>query len=146
MSSIAFKNPKSLCQLAMALVVGVFFASSARGQGSPQSAAALMNEVVANELTDRAQQRKWEYLIDKREGKQIIREEQVDTKDGPLYRVLTINGAPLDHDQRQQDNARMDRVLRDPAQQLKLEWVRGHPPKSGSGYALPLQSFWFGGI
>jgi hypothetical protein len=80
-----------------------------------------MNDVVANELTDRAQRRKWEYLIDKREGKQIIREEQVDTKDGPLYRVLTINGTPLDHDQRQQDNSRMDRLLRDPAQQLKLK-------------------------
>ena len=88
-----------------------------KGLRSP--AAALMNEVVANELTDRVQQRKWEYLIEKREGKQILTEEQVDTKDGPLYRVLAIDGVLLDHDQRQQDNARMDRLMHDPTQQLK---------------------------
>jgi hypothetical protein len=48
----------------------------------------LMNQVVANELTDRAPQRKWMYLIDKREGKQTLTAELVDTSDGPLYRLL----------------------------------------------------------
>jgi hypothetical protein len=37
-----------------------------------------MNEVVVNELTDRAQQLKWIYLIDKRGGKQTFTEQQVD--------------------------------------------------------------------
>jgi hypothetical protein len=67
------------------------------------------------------QQRNWEYLVDKREGKQIITEEQVDTKDGPLYRVLAIDGVPLDHNQRQQDNARMDQLLNNPVRQLKVK-------------------------
>jgi hypothetical protein len=48
-------------------------------------------------------------------------EEQVETKDGPLYRVLAIDGRPLDPDQRQQDNARIDPLLRDPREQLKIE-------------------------
>lgn len=78
-----------------------------------------MNEVVANELTDRAQQLKWTYLIDKREGKQTFTEQQVDTKDGPFYRLIAIDGIPLGLDQRQQDNVRMDRFLHDPSQQLK---------------------------
>jgi hypothetical protein len=120
-NTTVFRNPISLRPVAMVLVVGVCFATSGRGQSSLQSAAALMNEVVANELSDRVQQRKWEYLVDKREGKQIITEEQVDTKGGPLYRVLAIDGVPLDHNQRQQDNARMDRLLNDPVQQLKLK-------------------------
>jgi len=80
-----------------------------------------MNEVVANELTDRVQQRKWLYLIDKREGRQTFTEQQVDTKEGPIYRVLAIDGAPLNSNQRQQDNARIDRLLHDPVQQLKLK-------------------------
>jgi hypothetical protein len=83
-----------------------------------------MNQVVANELTDRVQQRKWMYLIDKREGTQTFTEEQVDTKEGPFYRLLAIDGTPLNPDQRQQDNARMDRLLHDPNQQLKFK--RGH--------------------
>ena len=48
----------------------------------------------ANELTDRAQQRKWMYLIDKRVGKQTLTEERVDTRDGPFYRLLAIDDTP----------------------------------------------------
>jgi hypothetical protein len=92
---------------------------SARDQSVSLPAAELMNQVVANELTDRAQQRKWMYLIDKREGKQTLTEQQVDTKDGPFYRLIAIDGTPLNPDQRQQDNVRMDRFLHDSSQQLK---------------------------
>jgi len=115
------QNPMRSWRLVIALLVGVCLGAVARGQSPPPSAAALMNEVVANELTDRVQQHKWEYLIDRRVGKQILTEEQVDTKDGPLYRVLAIDGAPLNPGQRQEDNARMDRILHDPIQQSKLK-------------------------
>ena len=118
-------NPMNPRRLTIALVLAVCIAAPARDQTSPPPAAAeLVNEVVANELTDRVQQRKWMYLIDKREGKQTLTEELVETKDGPFYRVLAIDRTPLDPDQRQQDNARMDRLLHDPSQQLKLK--RGH--------------------
>ena len=93
--------------------------AAARDQSVSLPATDLMNQVVANELTDRAQQRKWMYLIDKRAGKQTLTQQQVDTKDGPFYRLLAIDGTPLNPDQRQQDNVRMDRFLRDPSQQLK---------------------------
>jgi len=116
-------DPMNLRRLTIALVL-VCMAAGARGQSSPLSAAELIHEVVANELTDRVQQRKWIYLIDKREGNQALREEQVETKDGPFYRLLAIDGTPLDPDQRQQDNARMDRLLHDPSQQLKFK--QGH--------------------
>jgi len=114
-------SPMGLRRSVITLVVGLCLVSSTRGQSSQPSAAALMNEVVANELTDRVQQRKWSYLIDRRDGKQILTEHQVDTKDGPLYRVLAIDGTPLNPSQRQQDNARMDRLLHDPVLQLKLK-------------------------
>lgn len=86
----------------------VCIAAPARDQSSSLPAAQLISEVVANELTDPMQQLKWIYLIDKREGRQTLTEQQVDAKDGPLYRVLPIDGTPLNPDQRQQDNARMD--------------------------------------
>ena len=117
-------NPMNFRRLTIALVLVVCIAAPARDQSPPLPAAELINEVVTNELTDRVLQRKWMYLIDKREGTQTLTEEQVETKDGPLYRVLAIDGTPLDPDQRQQDNARMDRLLHDPSQQLKSK--RGH--------------------
>jgi hypothetical protein len=116
-------NPTNLRRLTIALVLLVCIAAPARDQSYPLPAE-LINEVVANELTDRVQQRKWMYVIGKREGKQTVTKEQVDTKDGPLYRVLTIDGTPLNPDQRQQDNARMDRLLHDPSQQLKFKQER----------------------
>lgn len=115
----------NLRRVTIALVLAFCIAAPARDQTSPPPAAAeLINEVVANELTDRVQQRKWMYLIDKRDGKQTLTEELIETKDGPFYRVLAIDRTPLDPDQRRQDNARMDRLLHDPSQQLKLK--RGH--------------------
>ena len=69
------------------------------GQNSPP-AADLVNVVVATNLADRVERRKWMYRIEKRDGKQTLREEQVETKDGPLHRLLVIDGRPLDPDQR----------------------------------------------
>jgi len=117
-------KPMDLRRLTVALVSIVFITAAARDHNSPLPAADLIHEVVANELADRVQQRKWMYLIDKQEGKQVLTEEQLDTKDGPLFRVLAINGTPLTPEQRQQDNARMDRLLHDPSRQLKLK--QGH--------------------
>jgi len=111
-------------RLIVALALVLCVSADARDRGAPQLAIGLINEVVANELADRVQQRKWMCSIAKREGKQTLTEEQVDTNEGPLYRVLAIDGAPLNADQRQQDNARMDRLLHDPSQQSKLK--RGH--------------------
>ncbi|MBZ5630148.1 MAG: zinc dependent phospholipase C family protein [Acidobacteriia bacterium] len=81
----------------------------------------LINAVVANELQDREQLRKWIYVIEKREGNQSLTEEQVETKNGPLYRVLARDGVPLTPDQRRQDNARIGRLLHDTGQQAKLK-------------------------
>jgi hypothetical protein len=118
------QEPMNLRRLTIALVLVASIAAPARDRSSPLPAADLVNEVVANELADRVQQRKWMYLIEKRDGTQTLTEEQVETKDGPFYRLLAIDGAPLNPEQRQQDNERMDRLLHDRNQQLKFK--RGH--------------------
>jgi hypothetical protein len=45
----------------------------------------------------------------------------VETKSGPMYRLLALNGQPLTSDQRQKDDARIGLLLRDPSQQSKLK-------------------------
>jgi hypothetical protein len=81
----------------------------------------LVGAVVANELTDREKLRKWFCLIEKRAGKQTLTEAQVETREGPLYRLLAIDGAMLNPDQRQQDDARIGKLMKDPRPLQKLK-------------------------
>jgi hypothetical protein len=115
------KRAKARLPVAFLLAVSCTVPAPAPAQSSPLLAAELVNVVVANELADRVERRKWMYLIEKHDGKQTLTEEQVETKDGPLYRLVAIAGRPLDPGQRQQDNARIARFLRDPSEQLKVK-------------------------
>jgi hypothetical protein len=85
------------------------------------TAGELVSAVVANELTDREQLRKWICMIEKRAGKQSLTQVQVETNDGPLYRLLAIDGAALNPAQRQQDDARIGRLMKDPRPLQKLK-------------------------
>ncbi|HYL92287.1 MAG TPA: hypothetical protein VEW69_03925 [Alphaproteobacteria bacterium] len=115
--------------LALALAAGMATAVCAQSPQPPVAdvlmritpAPDLIRDVVFNELADRAQQLQWKYTVAKRVGQQTLTEEQIDTKDGPIYRVLAIDGAPLDQNQRKSDDERIDRLIRDPAQQQKLK-------------------------
>jgi hypothetical protein len=95
-------------------------ADHSANQISPATANELVRAVIANELTDREQLLKWIWVIEKRVGKETLIEEQVETRDGPLYRLLAIDGTELNADQRQQDDARIDRLMKDPSPLLKL--------------------------
>jgi hypothetical protein len=90
-------------------------------QSHTPPAGELMDAVITNELMDREKLRKWICLIEKRAGKQILTEVQVETKEGPLYRLLAIDGTALNPDQWQQDDARIGRLIKDPRPLQKLE-------------------------
>jgi hypothetical protein len=115
------EQKRTLARLAAAFVLAIPCAAPLPAQSSPPLAAALVNVVVANELADRAERLKWMYVIHKQDGKQTLTEEQVETRDGPLHRLLAIDGRPLDPGQRQRDDARIDRLLHDPGAQLKVK-------------------------
>jgi hypothetical protein len=85
------------------------------------TAGELVGAVVVNELTDREQLRKWICTIEKHTGKQSLTELQVETKDGPLFRLVAIDGAELSPDQRKQDDARIARLIKDPRPLQKLK-------------------------
>jgi hypothetical protein len=109
------------------LIVGIGFvpAVSVAGHDANRTdaptAGALVDTVVTNELADREKFLKWSFKIEKREGKQTFTEVQVETKDGPLYRMLAIDGTALNLDQRQQDDMRIGRLMKDSRPLLKLK-------------------------
>jgi hypothetical protein len=96
-------------------------ATCVRAQASSPVAADLIKAVVANELNDRVERRKWMYTIKKREGKQSLTEVQIETSSGPLQRLLAIDGQPIDSGHRKQEDARINRFLHDPGEQLKVK-------------------------
>ena len=99
--------------------------ADAADQIYPATANELVNAVIANELTDREQLLKWICVIEKRAGKETLTEEQVETRDGPLYRLLAIDGTALNAEQRKQDDVRIDRLMKDPSPLLKLKQAQG---------------------
>jgi hypothetical protein len=60
-------------------------------------------------------------MVEKRAGKQTLTEVQVETKEGPLFRLLAIDGTALNSDQRQEDDARIGKLMKDPRPLLKLK-------------------------
>jgi hypothetical protein len=80
-----------------------------------------MKDVVANELTDRMERSNWMYRVTKVVEQQTLTQLEVETKDGPVHRLLTINDAPLDSSQREQETVRQEQLVRDPSQQLAVK-------------------------
>ena len=77
--------------------------------------------MVANELADRSQQSNWMYLVTKVVEQQRLTQLEVETKDGPVDRLLAINDTPLDPTQQKQETARLEQLIRDPGQQLAVK-------------------------
>jgi hypothetical protein len=91
------------------------------GRSYTLTAGELVGVVTANELMDRARLRKWICTIEKQAGKRTLTQLQVETREGPLYRLLLVDGVALDAGQRRQDDARIGRLMKDPRPLQKLK-------------------------
>jgi hypothetical protein len=80
-----------------------------------------MKDVVANELADRRAQGNWMYRVTKVVERQAFTQREVETKDGPVHRLLAINDTPLDSAQQKQEIARSEQLIHDPSQQLAVK-------------------------
>jgi hypothetical protein len=113
-------NHASLHLAAIALMLCPSYGRSYEPELQP-SAGALIKDVVANELADRKDHTNWMYRAAKVVEQQRLTQLEVETKDGPVHRLLTINGAPLDAAQRTQETARLEQLVRVPGQQLDVK-------------------------
>jgi hypothetical protein len=88
----------------------------ATGPSTPQSAHDLVRDMVWNELQDRERDSHFEYLSECVSSTQNLVREQVETDQGPIFRVLAQRGVPLDEAQREREDARLNQYVHDPAQ------------------------------
>jgi hypothetical protein len=122
----------SLCFLGRCALTGSIALLSA-GAASSQSAAAdraisandLARAVVANEL--RAQDgshSRWMYRADREEQGKKKAKEVVQTGQGSLDRLVAVDGHPLNAKEQQDERARIENLIRNPAEQQRLEQTK----------------------
>jgi hypothetical protein len=108
----------------MALIVTVILLGvPARPQSvpnSPVSANDLVRRVVTNELTFQDDHTNWMYRLEKeQDGKKRV-EEIVETKEGSLSRLLSVDGLPLTPKQRMEEDERVRELMASRSEQQKL--------------------------
>ncbi len=86
-----------------------------------QSAHDFMKDVIYNELKDRQHESFWQYHVQKRMGSSTFTAVQVETKDGPLSRILTRDGKPLTGDQKRIEDERVAKLVLNPAELGRLK-------------------------
>lgn len=89
-------------------------------QGAAEPVQQLVKDVVYNELNDRERVSCWEYRVDKQTGPQTVVKEQIDTRQGPIFRLIASGGTPLTSDQQKQEDVRLDRLLHDTGEQQRV--------------------------
>ncbi len=90
------------------------------GLGATQESlapAALVARMASNEVAAHRQETRYSYLADERSlrtGDHLWREKVVETSDGPLHRLLGIDGRPLSPAQAQAEGDRIADLVRNP--------------------------------
>jgi hypothetical protein len=85
---------------------------------SPQQ---LVADVIYNELQDRECDSFWQYRSVRQAGSQDVVREQVETAEGPIYRILENHGRPLDAAARRHEDQRIDGLIQNRAAMEKIE-------------------------
>jgi hypothetical protein len=85
----------------------------------PIPAGQLVREVVFNELNDHVTHGYWRYWVESHSPKESLREEFIETAEGPISRIELSNGRPLDAQGRQLEQASLHRLLNSPAEQAR---------------------------
>ncbi|HVJ07702.1 MAG TPA: hypothetical protein VM554_04920 [Acidisarcina sp.] len=106
----------AVCVLLVATLTA--FASDAVLVQSPHD---LIKDVVYNELQDRQRETFWQYHVEKQVAAESFSAVQIDTKDGPISRILKRNGKPLTADEQRLEEERLTRLLKDRVERARVK-------------------------
>lgn len=126
-----------LCTSATVILTIILFPSNAYPQSQPEklemSANELVRKVVANELKSQdTDHDRWMYRLEKEESGRKQAQEILETNNGSLSRLLSIGGHPLDAQQQQKENQRLQRLVSHPDEQRKLQQASSKKAEQGA--------------
>jgi len=84
---------------------------------TPEAAGQLVRETIYNELQDHNNHGYWRYWIQQRVQNEIRLQEQVETTDGPISRLVQTNGHPPDDQTRDEERAKLEHLVNSPQEQ-----------------------------
>jgi hypothetical protein len=76
----------------------------------------LIRETIYNELQDHNNHGYWRYWIQQRVQNDTRLEEQVETADGPIARLVKTNGQPIDDQTRDEERAKLEHLVNSPGE------------------------------
>lgn len=118
-----------LTHLLGAITAIILVGSTSSSQSVPPSREASANQlarrIVTNELKAQDEDHShWMYRAEAEDrGKREVRE-IIETKDGDLSRLLSVNGRPLSQEQQRKEDQRIQRLISNPGEQRKLQRAR----------------------
>jgi len=123
--------------LAAVIVTIIFLGSNALSQSGSvkleMSAVDLVRRVVTNELKVQNEEHShWMYRLEKEGSGKKQAQEIIETNNGSLSLLLSIDGRPLDAKQRRKENQRMQRLVSHPDEQRKLQQASNKKAEQGA--------------
>jgi hypothetical protein len=94
--------------------LGLSLLAQAQDRTPTQPAQQLVADVIYNELQDRGCDSFWQYRSFRVSGSQDVVREQVETSDGPIFRVIEDHGNPLDTAERRREDLRLQELVEKP--------------------------------
>ena len=124
-----FSNPsKPLRFLPGACSCVLLLAASALGQSLPSSGDAsakdLVRTVIANELRSQTNESHWMYRVEREEQGKKTEKQVIQTAQGPIDRLMSVDAHPLTASQEQEETNRIQHLINDSAEQRKNEQAR----------------------
>jgi hypothetical protein len=86
---------------------------------APEPPGQLVREVVYNEFHDHQRHGYWRYWIERPAQQPTRLEEQVETADGPLTRLVANSGRPLSAADQESEQERLERLVHSPQEQAR---------------------------
>lgn len=119
------------------LVAVILFAPNALSQcgylKAEMAAVDLARKVVTNELRiQNEEQSHWMYRLEKEEDGRKEVQKLLETKNGSLSQLLSIDGHPLDAKQLRKENQRIQRLVSHPDEQRKLQQASNKKAEQGA--------------
>jgi hypothetical protein len=88
---------------------------------SAQNSKELMADACSNELHQREQNVLWASQVERRTAGHVYREENIDTVEGPVHRLLSVDGREPSPSDRTQDDDRLRDLRENPSARLTLK-------------------------
>ncbi len=110
--SLGKSGTRVICTMAglLALAAGTGWAAPA----TPEPPGQLVRETIYNELQDHNRHGYWRYWIEQRVQSEVRLQEQIETEDGPVKRLVGTNGRPVNDQTREEEQARLEHLVNSP--------------------------------